>query len=69
MAEQHEDEALADGQEQAEEEQQEQQKNPKLQKPRRFLVSDNIKRSDIAPWDRNDKKLLGQPGKCRPAES
>ena len=44
-------------QEQAEEEQQEEKKNPKLRaKPKRMLVPENVKRSDIAPWDRNDKK-------------
>ena len=38
----------ANGQEQEEEEQQEQQKNPKLPaKPKRILVAENIKRSDI----------------------
>ena len=64
MTEQHEDEALTDGHEQAVEEQQEQQKNPK-RKLRRFLGSENIKRSDIAPWDRNDKKTSLQAWKMQ----
>ena len=46
---------------QAEEEQQEQLKDPKLHaKIKRILVTENVKRSDIAPWDRNDKKTSWQ---------
>ena len=56
----------ANDQEQEEEEQQEQQKNPKLPaKPKRILVADNIKRSDIASWDRNDKKTSWQAWKMQ----
>ena len=46
---------------QAEKEHQEQQKNQKLHaKFKRILVPENVKRSDIAPWDRNDKKTSWQ---------
>ena len=58
MAEQKEEEQeqVEEEQEQVEE-QQEEKKNPKLRaKPKRMLEPENVKRSDIAPWDRNDKK-------------
>ena len=32
-------------------------------KPKRTLAPDNVKRSDIAPWDRNDKKTSWQAWK------
>ena len=32
-------------------------------KAKRTLAPDNVKRSDIAPWDRNDKKVSWQAWK------
>ena len=53
---------MADDQEEEEEEQQEQRK---IVKTKRTLVVDNIKRSDIASWDRNDKKTSWQAWKMQ----
>ena len=55
---------MAEEQQQAEEEQQQQEQQAKA-KPKRTLVTENVKRSDIATWDRNDKKTSWQAWKMQ----
>ena len=62
----HEEEQEQEEEQEVKIEEQEAKKNPKLHaKPKRMLAPENVKRSDIATWDRNDKKTSWQAWKMQ----